>query len=203
MRIALLIEGKTEKAFLPHLRRFLEGYLEFTMPKLDPVPYHGRIPTGDILKREVERLLSDGMRSADAVIALTDVYTGTNEFADAEDAIRKMRAWTGNQPKFHPHVAQYDFEAWLLPFWEDIKKLAGSHRTAPGPHPELINHMHPPSFHLQEAFRTGSNKRGYIKLRDANRILKGKDLSLVICACPQFKAFVNTIIRLCGRPLIS
>jgi hypothetical protein len=60
------------------------------------------------------------------VIALTDVYTGTDDFLDAADAKQKMRAWVGKNDRFHPHVAQHDFEAWLLPFWTDIQSLAGT-----------------------------------------------------------------------------
>ncbi len=202
MRIALLLEGRTEMAFLPYLRCFLGNRLKNMMPKLDPVPYNGRIPTGDKLRRVVEKLLSDGIRAADAVIALTDVYTGTSDFSDAADARAKMQAWVGNNSRFYPHVAQFDFEAWLLPFWDDIQKLAGSNRSAPGTQPELVNHMRPPSYHLQEVFRTGSNHKSYVKPRDAKRILKDKDLLLIADACPQFKAFVNTILMLCGDPVI-
>ena len=57
MKIALLIEGQTERAFLPHLRRFLETRLAGRMPRLDPAPYDGPIPKGERLKRDVERLL--------------------------------------------------------------------------------------------------------------------------------------------------
>jgi hypothetical protein len=57
------------------------------------------------------------------VIALTDVYTGTqpHEFQNAEDAKKKMRQWVGDEPRFHPHAAQYDFEAWLLLYFELVR----------------------------------------------------------------------------------
>ncbi len=93
MRIAILVEGKTERAFKPHLQAFLETRLAGKMPKLDIVPYDGRIPTGKKLQRVVERLLNDKQRLADAVIALTDVYTGSqpSDFETADDAKGKMR----------------------------------------------------------------------------------------------------------------
>ncbi len=72
MKITLIVEGKTEKAFLPYLRKFLESRLPNKMPRLDVNPYDGRIPTGDKLKRDVQRLLS-GQFPSDYVIALTDV----------------------------------------------------------------------------------------------------------------------------------
>jgi hypothetical protein len=83
--------------------------------------YNGRIPKEDKLRRVVENLLQ-GVQPAEAVIALTDIYTGTRDFEDAADAKSKMRQWVGPNPLFHPHAAQYDFEAWLLPYWTDIQK---------------------------------------------------------------------------------
>jgi len=44
MRIAILVEGKTERAFKPYLIAFLQTRLPGKMPKLDFVPHDGRIP---------------------------------------------------------------------------------------------------------------------------------------------------------------
>ena len=101
MRIAILVEGKTETAFKPHLVAFLSKKLPDKMPKLEFSRHDGRIPTDQKLKRLVQMLLSDGKNPADAVIALTDVYTGSNppDFPEAQDAKDKMRAWVGEEPK--------------------------------------------------------------------------------------------------------
>jgi hypothetical protein len=48
MRIALLIEGDTETAFLPHLRSFLETRLAGRMPRIDICRYDGAYPKGSI-----------------------------------------------------------------------------------------------------------------------------------------------------------
>ena len=198
MKIAIMVEGKTEKAFMPFLREFLRARLANSMPNIDTVPYDGRIPKADKLKRCVENLLSCGKRSADAVIALTDVYTGTNDFSNAQDARKKMQEWVGKQSNFYPHVAQHDFEAWLLPYWSDIQRLAGSNRTQPGGNPENVNHQKPPSRLLNEVFLNGLKGKGYVKERDAARILRSKDLLVSINACGELKSFVNTILVLCG-----
>jgi hypothetical protein len=158
MRIAILVEGKTEMAFKPHLVAFLQTRLAGgKKPKLDFVPHDGRIPTGDKLKRTVANLLNDRKQPADAVIALTDVYTGTNppEFPTAADAKQKMHQWVGAEPRFYPHVALHDFEAWLLPYWEKIKKLTGSNHKPPGSKPERVNHGNPPAYRLAAEFRAG------------------------------------------------
>ena len=109
-----------------------------------------------------------------------------------------MQAWVGNNDRFHPHAAQHDFEAWLLPFWSDIQVLAGHNRGAPSGPPEAVNHNRPPSCHIREIFRIGTCRDGYSKPRDANRILRGKNLAESANKCPELKAFLNTILKLSG-----
>jgi hypothetical protein len=195
MKISIIVEGKTEKVFIPHLREFLKPRLTGPMPKLDPYPYDGRIPKEDKLRRVVANLLK-GPVSADHVIALTDVYTGTKDFANAEDAKRKMQEWVGNEPRFHPHAAQYDFEAWLLPYWPSIQKLAGHNKKAPSGPPEEVNHNHPPAQWIKDIFEIGSCRDSYVKPRDAGRILRDNDLTVAISKCPELKKLVNTILSL-------
>jgi hypothetical protein len=203
VKIALIVEGKTEKAFLPSLREFLQGRLAGAMPRLDVSPYDGRIPKEGKLKRVVENLLA-GRNPADHVIALTDVYTGTNppDFIDAQDAKDKMRRWVGAEPRFHPHAAQYDFEAWLLPYWPTIQKLAKHNKAAPGGDPETVNHDNPPAYRIKEIFEIGKCRDSYVKPRDAARILRENDLSTAISQCSELKAFINTILSVCGGPVI-
>jgi hypothetical protein len=200
MRIALLVEGKTETAFLPSLRKFLERQLAGSMPRLDPVPYDGRIPTSEKLRRVVNHLLNDSRRPADHVIALTDVYTGTHppEFPTAAAAKKKMREWVGAERRFHPHVALHDFEAWLIPYWPLIQQLSGHNRTAPAANPETVNHDNPPADRIREIFRIGTCRDAYVKPRDAARILRDSDLALAVSKCSELKALVNTILSICG-----
>ena len=203
LRIAIIVEGKTEKAFDPYLKDFLKRRLsnhkpKRDMPRLDYISWDGRIPKEIELKRVVENLLTNRTHPADAVIALTDVYTGSNppEFETAADAKQKMIQWVGDEKRFYPHVACHDFEAWLLPYWEKIQRLADSNRKSPGNNPETVNHDKPPSRRLQEVFITGGKGKSYVKTVDAGRILKGEDLGVAIEACAELKAFVNTILKL-------
>ena len=182
---------------MPHLRAFLSTTLAGRMPRLDPLTHNGRIDKREELKRTVQKLLA-GREPSDAVIALTDVYTGTNDFVNAQDAKAKMRAWVGGEARFYPHAAQHDFEAWLLPYWDEIRKIAGHNRKAPKGPPESVDHGHPPSQHIKELFEAGSYGRSYSKVRDAHRILRNKDLAIAAGQCGELKAFLNTIIGLCG-----
>ncbi len=199
MKIVILVEGKTEVAFLPKLREFVHGRIPAgaVLPKLAVNKYDGRLPKGDKLKKRVTNELESG---ADAVIALTDVYTGTSDFLTAADAKTKMSSWVNN-PKFYPHAALHDFEAWLLPYWEDIKRLAGGNLASPGPHPENVNHNNPPSKRLTALFRQGG-RRDYSKTRDAAIILKGQDILKSANACPELKEFLNRILSLSGGTVI-
>ena len=104
MKIVILVEGQTELAFKPVLREFLSARLP-NNPRLVFRPFKGRLPKERKLKSVVEGHLQ-GSNRADAVIALTDVYTGTDDFTDAADAKAKMLTWVGPNPKFHPHAAQ-------------------------------------------------------------------------------------------------
>ncbi|MFA5518568.1 MAG: DUF4276 family protein [Spirochaetota bacterium] len=204
MKITMLVEGKTEKAFIPVIRKYLEPRLAGKMPKIDVMPYDGLIPTEDRLRRVVLNLLYKKVKPSDCVIALTDVYTGTllPVFKDAQDAKNKMKLWVGDEPDFYPHVAQYDFEAWLLPYWGTIQKLAGHNKAAPSGKPETVNHNKPPSYHLKSIFETGNCRDSYVKTRDARRILENNDLSVAIAQCSELKSLINTIITVSeGEPL--
>ena len=197
MRIALIVEGKTERAFLPALRNYLTRTLAGQMPTLKAIPQGGRVPKEDKLKRLVEHLLTEH----DAVIALTDVYTNKDpnhrDFTDAADAKNKMRNWVGDNPNFHPHAAQYDFEAWLLPYWPALQKLARHNRNAPSGRPETVNHDKSPAYHIAQLFESGKS-RSYNKERDAPKILADNDLAVSISQCPELKSLINTILILCG-----
>jgi hypothetical protein len=197
MNIAILVEGATEVAFREELRKFLQTRLEQKMPRLKFIPQNGRIPKEEKLRRVVENLLT-GNSACDAVIALTDVYTGTNDFQDAADAKAKMQSWVGNNPKFYPHTALHDFEAWLLPYWTTIQTLAKHNRSAPSGSPETVNHQKPPSYHIKEIFGSGG-KQDYNKPIHGKKILEKNDLMIAIQACPELKAFVNRIISLCDE----
>lgn len=197
VKITLIVEGDTEKAFLPHLRAFLAKKLENSMPNITPYSCDGGVYTEEKLKRTVETLLS-GKKPADHVIALTDVYTGDKRYKDAADAKAKMRSWVGkDNARFHPHAAQYDFEAWLLPYWDTIQKLAKHNKKAPPGNPESVNHDKSPAYHIKEIFALGK-VRAYVKPREAKLILEKNGLEEAIRQCPELKALVNTILTVCG-----
>jgi hypothetical protein len=201
VKITIIVEGRTEKAFKKKLIEYLRTRLANKMPKLNfyTEGRGGCIPDGDKLKRIVYRFLNDKKDPSDVVIALTDVYTGSQppKFKTAEDAKKKLQDSVGEEPRFYPHVALHDFEAWLLPYWSKIQKLTGSNRKAPSPHPEKVNHDKSPAYWLKEVYETGKKSKSYSKVIDAGRILEGEDFNIAIQACPELKAFIERIVGLC------
>lgn len=167
------------------------------MPRLKPSVFDGAVPSGPKLRRVVEAHFA-GKDPCDHVIWLSDVYPGKGQWTTAAEAKAKALEWVGPEPRFHAHVALHDFEAWLLPYWARIQELTGVRKQAPAKHPETVNHHKPPAYHIAEAYEARSSVRSYKKPIDAPKILRGQDLMVAIQACPELKAFVNTILRLSG-----
>ena len=59
-----------------------------------------------------------------------------------------------------------------------------------------------PAYRIKEVFEIGICRDSYIKPRDAGRIRANNDLAVVVEACPELKALVNTIISVCGGTII-
>lgn len=197
MRISILAEGSTERAFLPFLRNHIQRSLPTGSlpPRISVRSFDGGIATRDKLARNVQHWLRSG---EDHVIVLTDIH-GT-EFSDASDAKAKIRQWVGNDPRVTPHVALRDFEAWLLPYWDDLCRKAGKTGPKPSGKPETVNHNKPPAHRIEALFTQG--KRNYSKPIIANAIFSKHGLQRAIDECPELTALIDTILRLCrpGNP---
>ena len=131
------------------------------------------------------------------VVALTDVFPA---FRSAADAKAVIRAWMPDDPRCRVHVAQHDFEAWLLPGWDAILKQAGivGNRKPWGPLPENVNTTHPPAHRLWELFQQGKPPRKYKKPVDGKKLFEKLDLEAVAAQCPEFKSFLNTLLEFAG-----
>lgn len=90
----------------------------------------------------------------------------------------------------------------LLPFWLTIQKSAKHNKSAPGGNTERVNHDNPPSKRIKEIYELGKSPRSYDKARDARKILEQNDFMVSVQACPELKAFINTILALCEGELI-
>ncbi len=189
MKISILAEGATEKAFEKALSDFIYLCLgpDASRPSIKIRPQGGAIPTGDKLHRLVQQWLAAG---ADYVIVLTDIH-GT-EFTSADDAKQKILTWVNHHPKVRAHVALRDFEAWLIPYWDDLCKIAGKKAPKPAGPPEKVNHAKPPAHRIRALFTQGN--RNYTKPVTARAILSKHGLERAVEACPELKALTDTIL---------
>jgi hypothetical protein len=194
LKIVLLAEGKTETALSDVLKGFLDARaIREEMPKvklvtkrLDPgFPDPGRI------QDQVARSLRDP--DVVCVIGLIDVYPN---FTSAEEAKLFLRRAVGQQPRFHAHAAQFETEAWLLPYWDEICRRLRVQRQAPGANPEAVNLEHPPSRHLSELFRLA--RRSYNKPTDARAILERNGLVVAARQCRELRSLLNTLLTCAG-----
>jgi hypothetical protein len=194
LTIILLVEGKTEKALREVLKRFLDN--QATRKRRPKVRLKTKLLDSGLLNQERVRdqvALSFRDPEVGCVVGLVDVYP---RFASAKEAKGFLRQAATGEPRFHPHAAQFEVEAWLLPFWQDICHRLGVQRKPPRANPEQVNLQKPPSRHFSELYRLAS--RTYDKPRDLLAILQGKDLRIVAEQCPEFKAFLSTLLICAG-----
>jgi hypothetical protein len=196
-----LVEGKTETAFKDKLKAFLDTRCEQQgKPKigLRTKPMNTRLMSAGRIRERVTMSLRDP--EVVCVIALVDVYPS---FESAQAAKKFLREAVGDKPRFHAHAAQFDFEAWLLPYWDDICKRLGVKKKKPGANPEQVNKLKPPSKHLAELYRLAKSRRySYDKARDGKAILQNKDLTQAANQCPELKSLLNTLLRCAGLDLL-
>lgn len=119
------------------------------------------------MSREVRNFLSND--DVAGVVVLTDVHP---DFASAQEA-KAQFARIASADRFHARCALFEFEAWLLPYWQVIYQKAGkpAPKSNPWPSPEKVNHTKPPSKHLEDLY--ASSGRKYLKRLEAPGILRG------------------------------
>lgn len=202
MTIAIIVEGESEVVFIGAIRKFLSRRCQpGKLPRLIARPLNGNVPPRSQLIKLVRNELRDGRN---AVIVLTDV-NGPMKFKNSQDAIAKIEESLQGLAELHSkvfvHAAQYELEAWVIPFWPKIQAILKSNKPKPDAKPELINHDRPPSRLLSELFRT-QRKIRYSKNLHLREILEDQDLAIAAGECPGLKAFLNRILEISGCPLI-
>ena len=141
-----LVEGKTETAVKEVLKKFLDSQAAVQgRPRvgLKTKPLDSKLLSDERLRDQVAISLRDP--EVECVVALIDVYPA---FPSAQAAKTFLRDAVGANPQFHAHAAQFDTEAWLLPFWPDICRKLRVQRQPPGANPEQIDRQNPPSRRL-------------------------------------------------------
>ena len=197
--VILLAEGDTERALKEHLKSFLDHRaLHEGRQRIALLSRSYLSLRQDKLNRQVQLLLEEP--GIEAVVALIDVFPN---FADAAQAKAWLNESVGESKGFYAHAAQFDVEAWLLPYWDDICRRLKLEKRRPSAHPEHVDGHRPPAYHLDELYRQARPKaRKYNKPIEMREILRGKDLTLAADACPEFKSLLNTLLALNGLSLL-
>ncbi len=192
MTIVLLVEGDTETAFKGKLKAFLDQ-----QAKAEAKP-RVALRTKDIMTLNPNKLrhrvrLELRRPKVTAVVGLIDVYP---DFKSAADAKQFLRNAAGDEACFYAHAAQYEVEAWLLPYWDFICERVGVRRARPGSNPEQVDLMHPPAKRLAELYRIAKPPRKYVKTIEMAAILRNQDLTIAAGQCPELKSLLNTLLTL-------
>jgi len=196
MRIVLLVEGRTEKACTPVLKALLDEVAQVEgRPAVALTARHYR--GSRLVDAAAVAIDADSyLRQPDTagVVVLVDVFPEFPSAAAATDHFRRHLL----DDRFRAHCALHDFEAWLLPHWQRLHRLAGRppRNRSPWPSPERVDRVKPPSHRLRELF---APHRGYEKTRDAPRILQSADdLRVSASKCEQLRLFLNTLLEFAG-----
>jgi len=194
MRVVVLCEGSTEKALRQGLREFVQD----GAPRRDRLGIDTRSLEGPLMRRKLGRIVELNLAKADVagVVALTDVYPGFQNANDARERLRQFAGDAGEHANFRAHAAQYEVEAWLLPFWDEIAKHVGVSAKSPGGQPEAINNQRPPSHHLNDLYKRA--KQRYEKVIDGAKWLTAERLAEAAKACPELKSFLNSLLEFAG-----
>jgi hypothetical protein len=201
LTIVLLVEGETEIALKRNLKEFLDQRAAaHKQPRVRLQTRKIKSTSPEALGRQIKLELQS--RNTEAVVDLIDVFP---QFQRANAAAAKRflieaAHKVGVTRGFYAHAAQYDVEAWLLPYWDDICRRIGATQGRPGSDPEQVDGNKPPSYRLQELYR--NTGRNYVKTTEMSAILKDKDLVVAANACVELKSLLNTLLQLSGLPLL-
>ncbi len=126
--IVLLVEGTTEKAVKEKFKEFLDAKCKNEgRPR---VRLETRLLDSRLLNKEIvcditmKNLKRD---EVNGVVALMDVKCAgrPQQFQNAKETITYLQSCVPDEPRYRAHAAQFDFEAWWLPYWESIRKKVG------------------------------------------------------------------------------
>ncbi len=202
LTIILLVEGSTERTLTDKIKELLDQCAAaHGRPRVRLQTRKFKSTNPEALGRQIKLELQS--RDTEAVVGLIDVFPQFKQ-ADAAAAKRfliEASHSAGVTRGFYAHAAQYDVEAWLLPYWDDICRRIGVTQARPGNDPEQVDGIKPPSYHLKELYQRAGRK--YVKTIEMPAILQGKDLVVAANACAELKGLLNTLLQLGNLPVLA
>lgn len=203
MKFVLFVEGETERALPPSLKRWLDPKLPQRVG-ITPVRFTGWAE----LRREVRKrahLHLNGPQANDiiAVIVLLDLYGPdfypahlTEAYERYEWAKREIEREVGH-PKFRQFFAVHETEAWLLSepklFPDEVRRGFPSRVDKP----ETVNFTEPPAKLLVRLYKEGfHHRRIYKKTVDGPELFNQADPKTAYDKCPRLKELLDEMLRL-------
>ena len=201
MTVVLLVEGETERSLTNKIREFLNSRSQaHGQPRVSLKTRKIKSINPHSLGRQIK--LETQSRGVTSVVGLIDVFPNHKNAVGAKNFLRRTAKNAGVTDDFYAHAAQFDVEAWLLPYWDDICNRIGVNQSPPGANPESVNIIKPPSYRLKELYRRAKPSRKYKKTLEMPAILRNKDLTIAANACPELKSLLNTLLKLSKLPLL-
>jgi len=136
------------------------------------------------------------------VVALLDLY-GPTFYPPSQTDATSRRDWGRSHlqsmlqdPRYRPHFAVHEVEAWILAQPELLdskvrKKLPGNAEA-----PETVNFNEPPAKLLDRLYNEVFRKN-YKKVVEGTKLFAKLDPEVVYAKCPSFKALADDLLALC------
>lgn len=198
MRIVVLCEGTTEAALKGAIHEFVNrrtstgGRTGIATRSMD----------GHVLRKKLPKLIDlyGALNDVRGIIALTDVYPRFRSANEARGSLQRLADTSAHVEKFRAHAAQFELEAWLMPFWSEIARSLRLRARPPGAKPEEINDENPPSKRLATLYTQA--KQHYEKVIDGPKWLTAERLERAANECPELKSFFNSLLELSEAELL-
>lgn len=196
MKLALFVEGETEK----YLREFLKPWLDPKLGQSIDISVVNLNGVGNYLKDFDERARRD-LRKGHlcGVVGLIDFYGSGLRYP--HETVEKNYAWAKREleqrvgeSRFRQHFAVHETEAWLLSDPQIFPTGIAGHLPKQ-PNPETINLQHPPSKRLKDLYRTKLN-RTYEKPLDGSTLFRKLDPEVAYSRCPHLQLLLDDMLSL-------
>jgi hypothetical protein len=116
LTIVLLVEGSTEKTLTDQLKEYLDQRATLVgRPRVALRAVKIKSTEPHALGQQI-RLQLQTQNTTD-VVGLMDVFPHFTDALAVKTFLRGVAECAGVTQHFYPHAAQYDVEAWLLPYW--------------------------------------------------------------------------------------
>lgn len=200
MKFILFVEGDTEAAIPPFLKRWLDDRLHIKvgikLVKFEGWPQQWR----EMPKKAQKYLQGPDKEEIIAVISLMDLY-GPQIFPENKTTVAERYEWAKQEsegriasPKFRQFFAVHETEAWLLSqpdiFPVDIQKSF----PAKVQQPEKVNFDEPPAKLLNKLYKL--NNRSYRKVTDGLNLFQKLDPQIAYGQCPYLRQMLDEMLKL-------